>query len=263
MYLGSNIKHLRNRIGLTQEAFASAVGTTRSALNNYENAMVLNPTADLLIAFSKAFNISVDVLLKIDLSKFSDKQLDDLEKGNDAFTTGTKLRVLATTVDANNNENVELVNVRARAGYTNGYGDTEYIKKLPVLQLPFLSKEKKYRVFQITGDSMMPIPDKSYIVGEYVQDLNEIKDGAACIIVTLDDGVVFKMVSNQLKKNKTLLLSSLNPLYEPYEIVANKVKEIWKFVHYISAHLPEPVMPNEALVSTVLKLQREVHKLRK
>ena len=263
MYLGSNIKHLRNRIGVTQEAFANAVGTTRSALNNYENAMVLNPTAELLIAFSKAFNISVDVLLKIDLSKFSDKQLDDLEKGYDVFTTGTKLRVLATTVDANNNENGELVNVRARAGYTNGYGDTEYIKKLPVLQLPFLSKEKKYRVFQITGDSMMPIPDKSYIVCEYVQNLNDIKDGAAYIIVTLDDGVVFKMVSNQLKKNKTLLLSSLNPLFEPYEIVANKVKEIWKFVHYISAHLPEPVMPNEALVSTVLKLQREVHKLRK
>ena len=132
-----------------------------------------------------------------------------------------------------------------------------------MLHLPFLSREKKYRVFQISGDSMMPIPDKSYIVGEYVQNFNEIKDGAAYIIVTLDDGVVFKMVSNQLKKNKTLLLSSLNPLYEPYDIVANKVKEIWKFVHYISAHLPEPVMPNEALVSTVLKLQREVHKLRK
>ncbi len=263
MFLGSNIKYLRNRKGLTQEAFANEIGATRSALNNYENAIVLNPTAELLIAFSKAFNISVDILLKTDLSKFSEKQLDDLEKGYDVFTTGTKLRILATTVDSKNNENIEVVNVRARAGYTNGYGDTEYIRKLPTMQLPFLSKERKYRVFQISGDSMMPIPDKSYVVGEYVQDLNNITDGAAFIIVTLDDGVVFKIVSNQLKKNKTLLLSSLNPLYEPYEIVANKVKEVWKFVHYISAHLPEPVMPNEALLSTVLKLQRDVHKLRK
>ncbi|MHB8260456.1 MAG: XRE family transcriptional regulator [Bacteroidia bacterium] len=262
MFLGSNIKYLRNRIGLTQETFASTVGTTRSALNNYENAIVLNPTADLLIAFSKAFNVSVDILLKTDLSKFSEKQLDDLEKGYDVFTTGTKLRVLATTVDAKNNENVELVSVRAKAGYINGYADTEYIKKLPLMHLPFLNRERKYRVFQISGDSMMPIPDKSYVVGEYVQDLNNIKDGTAFVIVTIDDGVVFKIVGNQLKKNKTLLLSSLNPLYEPYEIVVNKVKEVWKFVHYISAHLPEPVMPNEALVSTVLKLQREVHKLR-
>ena len=140
MFLGSNIKHLRNRKGLTQEAFANEIGATRSALNNYENAIVLNPTAELLIAFSKAFNISVDILLKTDLSKFSEKQLDDLEKGYDVFTTGTKLRILATTVDSKNNENIEVVNVRARAGYTNGYGDTEYIRKLPTMQLPFLSK---------------------------------------------------------------------------------------------------------------------------
>jgi len=263
MFLGSNIKYLRNRKGFTQEALAHEVGATRSALNNYENAIVLNPTAELLIAFAKVFNVSVDILLKTDLSKFSEKQMDDLEKGYDVFTTGTKLRVLATTVDAKNNENVELVSVRARAGYLNGYGDTEYIKKLPLMHLPFLNRERKYRVFQISGDSMMPIPDKSYIVGEYVQDLYNIKDGTAFVIVTMDDGVVFKIVGNQLKKNKTLLLSSLNPLYEPYEIVVNKVKEVWKFVHYISAHLPEPVMPNEALVATVLKLQKDVHKLQK
>ena len=59
--------------------------------------------------------------------------------------------------------------------------------------------------------------------------------GEAYIIVTIDDGVVFKIVK---------VLSSLNPLYKPYEIEINKVKETWKFKHYISSQLPEPVMNN-------------------
>lgn len=263
MFLGSNIKHLRNRKGLTQIEAADKFGITRSTLNNYENALVLNPTADILIVISKFFNVSVDVLLKTDLTKFSDRQLGDLEKGYDVYTTGSKLRVLATTVDSNNNENVELVSVKAKAGYATGYGDVEFLKKLPVFQLPFLSKERKYRTFQITGDSMLPVPDKSYVIGEFVQNLHDVKDGQAYIIITLDDGIVFKIAHNQIKKNKSLLLSSLNPLYESYEVPVNKVKEVWRFTHYISSELPEPVMTNEKLVSTVLKLQKDVNKLLK
>lgn len=241
MFLGSNIKLLRTRLGISQEELANILGSTRSTINNYENVAVLNPTSEMVIAFSTYFNVSIDILYKTDLTKFSEKQLDDLTKGSDIYTTGSKLRVLSTTVDSKNVENIELVNIRAMAGYTVGYGDTEYLKKLPVFQLPFLSKERKYRAFQISGDSMYPIPDKSYIIAEFVANLNEIKSGEAYIIITLDDGVVFKIVQNQLSKNKTLQLSSLNPYYKPYELVINKVKEVWKFTHYISSQLPEQV----------------------
>lgn len=241
MFLGSNIKLLRTRLGIKQEEMANDIGSTRSTINNYENVAVLNPTSEMVIAFSTYFNVSIDILYKTDLTKFSEKQLDDLTKGSDIYTTGSKLRVLATTIDSKNVENIELVSIRARAGYTVGYGDTEYLKKLPIFQLPFLNKERKYRAFQISGDSMLPIPDKSYIIAEFVPNLNEIKSSEAYIIITLDDGVVFKIVQNQLSKNKTLQLSSLNPYYKPYEVVINKVKEVWKFTHYISSQLPEQV----------------------
>lgn len=241
MFLGSNIKLLRTRLGIRQEELANKLGSTRSTINNYENVAVLNPTSEMVIAFSTYFNVSIDILYKTDLTKFSEKQLVDLTKGSDIYTTGSKLRVLSTTVDSKNIENIELVSIRARAGYTVGYGDTEYLKKLPIFQLPFLSKERKYRAFQISGDSMLPIPEKSYIIAEFVANLNEIKNGEAYIIITLDDGVVFKIVQNQLSKNKTLQLSSLNPYYKPYDVVINKVKEAWKFTHYISSQLPEQV----------------------
>ena len=133
MFLGSNIKIMRTRIGLTQEEIAHEFGVTRSTLNNYENTIVVNPTSEILITISKYFNVSIDVLLKTDLSKFSDKQIDDLTKGYDAYTTGTKIRVLTTTVDSKNNENNELVNVKASAGYMIGFGDEDFIKKLPMV----------------------------------------------------------------------------------------------------------------------------------
>ena len=261
MFLGSNIKVLRNRRGLSQEALAAELEIKRTTLNNYENTAVLNPTIELLFKIADFFGVSLDVLIKKDLSTFSERQFAELEKGYDAYITGSKLRVLTTTVDTKNQENIELVSVRARAGYMSGYGDPEYLKRLPVFSLPFLHKERKYRAFQINGDSMLPIPDKAYVVAEFLQNLHEVKNGEGCIVVTNDDGIVFKTVVNQIRKNKTLLLSSLNSFYEPYELAANKVRELWKFVCYISLELPEPVMTNETLVSTVLKLQKNVSQL--
>ena len=87
---------------------------------------------------------------------------------------------------------------------------------------------------QISGDSMLPIPDKAYVTAEYIENWNNIKDGSAYIILTKDDGIVFKVIYNQMRTGKKLLLKSLNPLYEPYEININEVKEIWKFINYIS-----------------------------
>ena len=37
----------------------------------------------------------------------------------------------------------------------------------------------------------MPIPDKSWVIGEYVENFYDIKDGQAYIFLTEDDGVVF------------------------------------------------------------------------
>jgi transcriptional regulator with XRE-family HTH domain len=44
MFLGSNIKLLRTRLGIKQEDLANDLDITRSTINNYENVAVLNPT---------------------------------------------------------------------------------------------------------------------------------------------------------------------------------------------------------------------------
>ncbi|KAF0203579.1 MAG: DNA-binding [Bacteroidetes bacterium] len=258
----SNIKLLRKRRGRTQDETAFILGMKRSTLSGYENE-VAQPGIDALLAFSKYFGISVDTMLKVDLSKLSQSELSQLERGYDVFITGSKIRILATTVDNDNNENIEVVNQKASAGYTVGYSDPEYIKVLPTFHMPFLSKEKKYRTFQISGDSMLPIPDGSWVTGEFVQNWNLIRDGQPYIILTLDDGIMFKVVSNRIKTNGYLTMNSLNPLYDSYNINIKDVREVWKFVHFISSAIPEPNLPREELALTVAALKKDMEKLKK
>lgn len=262
MYFAKNIKFLRKRRRLTQEEVALALKMKRSTLSGYENE-VSQPTVQALIALSRFYGVAIDTLLTVDLSTLSESQLSQLERGGDVYIKGTNIRVLATTVNQNNDENIELVSEKAKAGYTTGYADPEFIGKLPVFNLPFLSKQKKYRTFQISGDSMLPIPDGAWVTGEFVQDWTTIISGYGYIILTLNDGIVFKIVENLIEKEKKLRLYSLNPIYEPYDVPINEVIEVWKFVHYISTEIPEPVIPANQLVKTVASIKRELNIIKK
>ncbi|GAB1403300.1 hypothetical protein MASR1M74_04780 [Lentimicrobium sp.] len=209
----SNIKLLRQRRGRTQEEAAFAMNIKRSTLSGYEN-QIAQPGIEALLTISKYYGVAIDTLVKINLSALSESELSQLERGYDVFVTGSKLRVLATTVDSLNNENIEVVNEKASAGYRTGFADPDYIKVLPMFHMPFLSKDKKYRTFQIKGDSMLPIPDGSWVTGEFIQNWNQVRDGHPYIVLTLEDGIVFKVAENRIKQDGRLILHSLNPLYE-------------------------------------------------
>jgi transcriptional regulator with XRE-family HTH domain len=262
MHFTGNLKLLRRRRGKTQDELAQILGLKRSTLSGYENN-IAQPGMDALVTISTYFRISIDTLIKIDLSKLTLNQLYQLENGQDVYITGDNLRVLATTVNKENKENIELVSEKAKAGYADGYADPEYISELPAFQLPFLSENKKYRTFQLKGDSMYPIPDKSWVTGEYVQDWNNIMTGDAYIIFSVQDGIVFKIAENKLKSEGILNLYSLNPLYEPFCIHAKDIREVWKFVHYISSEIPDPVISERELVKTVNSLKHEMEMIRK
>ncbi len=257
MYFTSNIKFLRKHKGKTQDDLSRALSMKRSTLSGYENS-VAEPGLEVLMKFSSYFNIAIDTLLKVDLSSLTKNQLYQLEHGQDVYINGSGLRVLATTVDDKNEENIELVPEKAKAGYTNGFADPEYISELPVFKLPFLSVNKKYRTFQLNGDSMLPIPDKAWVTGEFIQDWKNILTGDAYIILTMNEGIVFKIVDNNIIENGILTLYSLNPIYEPFEVSVKEIKEVWKFVHYISSEIPDPVLPQSELVKTVVNLKHEI-----
>lgn len=256
-FFANNIKFLRKRKKRTQDDVAFTLEMKRSTLSGYENE-VAQPSVNVLVQFSSYFKIAIDTLVKVDLTALAESQLSQIERGFDVFIKGSNIRVLTSTIDQENNENIELISEKAKAGYKSGFADPDYIKVLPTFQLPFLSRQKKYRTFQISGDSMLPIPDASYVTGEYIIDWNTIRDKHPYIILTLDDGVVFKVVENKIRDDKKLTLHSLNSFYDSYDIDIADVKEVWKFVHYISSEMPEANQEKQDLADTVKQLRREV-----
>ena len=77
------------------------------------------------------------------------------------------------------------------------------------------------------------------------------------------EGVVYKRIGNKYRDNKKLKLMSDNPAYEPYDVGAEDILEIWKAKAYLSTQLPTP-MPEpsmENLTSMVAEMQKSISKL--
>ncbi|HSF52872.1 MAG TPA: LexA family transcriptional regulator [Algoriphagus sp.] len=226
MSLNPNLKFLRKKKNLTQESMAEALGISRSKLAGYE--LNINPPIETLVKISDYLGVSLDILVKEDLSSYTEYKLRELLE-TDQFLRGRKLRILATTVDEHGRELIEVVSQRAKASYLAGFADPEFIAELPRFDLPFLPMDKKHRVFQVDGDSMLPIPDGAWIVCEYMDDWTAIKDGERYVIVTEQDGVTFKIAYNRIASERKLLLCSANPLFVPFEVEAEQIREVWKY----------------------------------
>ncbi|HNR85198.1 MAG TPA: helix-turn-helix domain-containing protein [Taishania sp.] len=261
MSIGNNLKLLRKRKKLSQEEIANALGLTRSSYSGYENG-VAQPNIDNLIAFSEYHTIPIDELVKKDFELFSEADWQRIENGTYTDVKGMKLRVLTCKVSQDEEELIEMVPMKASAGYTSGYADPEYLKVLPTFTLPFLSKDRKYRSFPIKGDSMPPVVEGSHVVAEFVQNWMTIRSGTPCIVVTNDDGIVFKIVNNYIEKEQAFQLCSTNTLYQPYMVHVNDILEIWKFVNYISPALPDVQIDNSGISRSIMELQQEVNELK-
>ena len=262
MNIGANLKIIRKRSKRSQEEVAQDLGLTRSTYSGYENG-IAEPSLDTIVSFSSYFKIPTDILLKEDLDKYTESEWSVLESGLYADVSGKQLRVLTAMVDQEDNELIEMIPQEARAGYTTGYADPDYLKVLPTFSLPFLSKDRKYRSFPIKGDSMPPVEEGSYVVAEYIQNWGSIRNGTPCIVVTKDDGIVFKIVNNCITANQSFELCSTNPMYAPYFVHVNDILEIWKFVNYISPSLPEMRVDDQQLSRSIQDLQREVADLKR
>lgn len=252
-YIKTNLKFLRKLKSWTQNDLAEALGVTRAVIGSYEEGRA-RPTYEVLAELSKIFSYKIDDLITRDLRQiekvplFTDEQLQ-----NDV--QGKGLRVLAITVDEKQNENIELVPVKAAAGYLNGFADPEFIQELNKFRLPFLPVGT-YRAFEIKGDSMLPVQPGSVIVGEYIDNWKNIKDGHTYIILSKHDGIVYKRVFNQIEENGTLILRSDNLSYPAYPIKIEEVLEVWKAVLHIS-HLNKGT---DLSFQNILQMMQELKK---
>jgi transcriptional regulator with XRE-family HTH domain len=261
MYLSKNLKFLREQNKRqSQEALANDLGVTRSAISSYEDGRA-EPKLIVMNKIAHYFNISLDQLLNVDLSAMGEGNLEN-PKEIKKYASTQNLRILTITVDKENNENIELVPAKAAAGYTIGYADADYLRDLPKYQLPFLSKGRTYRAFEIGGDSMLPLLPGSVVIGEYVDNWNSLKDGSVCVVVSKNEGVALKKVYNRIAERGTLMLKSNNIAYSPYEIFAEDVLEIWRFSAYVSKDFPEDGNSVADLRKAFARLEDELREIK-
>ncbi|WP_111682432.1 XRE family transcriptional regulator [Winogradskyella tangerina] len=213
-----NIKHLRTLRKLSQEHFADDLGWTRSMVGSYEEGRS-EPPIERLIDLSNYFNIPIDILVRKDLRKAKDTSF--IEVGN-------KRVLFPITVNENNEDLIEIIPAKASAGYLSGYDDPEYIEQLQKIKLPFLPTGT-HRAFPIKGDSMLPVKDGAFVVAKFVEDINDIRDGRTYVVLTKDDGLVYKRIYLQEDNSQNLLLSSDNKLYKPYLVSKTSILELWEF----------------------------------
>ena len=254
----NNLRYLRKAKSLTQDHLADKIGVNRAMIGSYEEGRAL-PKVGALQDIAHYFGVSLDALVGSDLRH----KLNNTEGLQSEIQKGINIRVLSTIVDRNNNELITLVPVKASAGYLNGYADPDYVETLPRFSLPFqeLAKERTYRAFQIAGDSMEPIPSGAYIITEYEQNWHNIKDGKSHVLVTRDEGIVFKRV--YLHPSGELWLKSDNPKYETYSVHIGRILEVWKAVGYICTTLPETdAVSLTKLSMMVMEMKQEINQLK-
>lgn len=260
MYLSKNLRHLRRKNNRqTQEELAIALDLTRSVISSYEDGRA-EPSVNTLIKMSEYFNVSIDSLTNLDLANVDEKQVQH-QKEIQKYTSAVNLKVNHITIDKPKTEVVKLVPERAAAGYTTGYGQDDFVQDLPTYQLPFLSKGRNYRAFEISGDSMLPLKDKSIVIGEKLDEITDVKDGQVCIVVS-KEGIVLKKVYNKADTRGTLLLKSSNIAYSPYEVEVDDVIEIWKFTSYISREFPEEVDDIQELKRAFMRMESELQDIK-
>jgi hypothetical protein len=109
---------------------------------------------------------------------------------------------------------------------------------------------------------MPPVGPGSFVVAEFIQNWATIKSGTPCIVVTKEDGIVFKIVNNHLEEKQSYQLCSTNLNYDPYYVHVNQIVEMWKFVNYISPELPDIKLEEGELLATMKHLQAEIHELK-
>ncbi|OMP32828.1 MULTISPECIES: LexA family transcriptional regulator [Mangrovimonas] len=238
--LSRNISHLRELKRITQETLAEDLGITRSRVSSYEEGRSA-PPIELLIKLSDYFKLPIDVLVRHDLTKGSEHSFIELRNQRVLFPI---------TINSEGDDLIEVVPVKTSAGYLAGYDDPEYIEQLEKIKLPFLPTGK-HRAFPIKGDSMLPLKPGSYVVGKFIEDRRDIMDGRSYILLTQNDGMVYKRVKDQIKDNNTLLLVSDNPQYQPYEVPIDEVLELWEFTCSINT---QEYDPHELKISSILEM---------
>lgn len=288
--VGTNIKRLRQHLGDSQAAFGAQFGLNRGQIASYEaEEKYSSPAIETVVSIVDYFDIDLrafitDPLCPVDgkangkvtgkpsaeIQNDRDKKTETPTRGGvalavgrgDAYITGDSIdvRPIVVVVDERNDELITLVEEPVFAGYQRGYGDKDFVAKLPTLRLPGLSG-RTHRAFEVRGDSMQPtLQPRDIIVCSYVADFRFLRNDAVYVVVSPDAGLVVKRITNRVDQRSRphIVCTSDNPEYPPFKLLASPdhISELWQVELRMTTYLLPPA-PTPELTQrvTILEMQ--------
>lgn len=249
LVLAENLRYLRAQKALSQQQVADDLMITRGRYAKYEDA-ASEPPLEILLKISKYYHISTDLLLTVPFNKYTLTEILQLPDNR---------ILLPIIVDSMGDNKIEIIPYKASMGYINGYADPDYIESLHYMSLPFL-RNGKYRAFPAEGDSMPPFKDGTYIIGNYVESIQDIKAGKTYLLV-LQGGFVYKQVE-QINKD-SITVKSKNSFFEAYDIQFHDILEVWKFVNAITDEHELIDLTDNVVKEMFLSLKEDMKKMQK
>ena len=97
-----------------------------------------------------------------------------------------------------------------------------------------------------------------------VEDIRDVKNGKTYIVITLNDGIVYKRVFDKIEEHNMLLLASDNKKYDPYYVHIDEVLELWEFTCSINTQeYDEQELKISSIANMLTQLGVELKELKK
>lgn len=235
---------LRKLLELSQKEFASKISITQAALSQIESGKTT-------LSISTVYNLIQAFSLRADWLLFGSGEIFSHQKIDVAKGTPLKSHKVYDQL-------IPFVNKEAEAGYLDNCQNPEYIKTLGAYRIPGYD-EGSFRMFNISGDSMIPsLYENEIVITQAVDTLDNLQSNRLCVVIT-HEGIVAKRVFQSDKKS--LLLKSDNPKYKSYKLTYNDVIEVWEIKGKISSEFLNenpPIQNEDAIAKRLTELEKTV-----
>ncbi|MBT0585608.1 XRE family transcriptional regulator [Alteromonas oceanisediminis] len=236
------VKHIREKLCLSQSDFAKRIGITQGALSQLESgkSQLSLPT---MVKIHEEYQTDLNWLLLGEPMPSSAP-----EKGRPHSKISVEMLI-------------PLIDQEAHAGYIKQCHEPDHVSSLNVYRIPGF-ETGNYRMFEIEGDSMLPtIHPREIVVTEVVQDWETLENGTLCVVIS-EDGVVAKRLYQYKEDPDLIICKSDNTEYKTYSLALGDIKEVWavkaKITSVLDGHHNDNSKRLESIESEIAQLKKHI-----
>ena len=248
-FIGRNIKKIRQVKKISQAEFAGLFHLSRPSIGAYEEGRS-EPKIETLILIATYFKLSIDLLLKRELSTSEIFSLDTIKKKLDkAHNVGHNSSIITTA---------SLVSQDQFLNYIVHHKNNDFIDKLPKIGIPM--KASSYLIcFEMVGSEMVfqqqGLHHGDLLIGKLVPHTNLEKIIGQVLCLVTNSGILTKRLDSV--DSKHLQLKSDDTNYPTEGLLLENIIQIWQILGVFS----QKINPPNYLEGRVLKLEQAIDKL--